>query len=205
MELKLYLRANPLKSLSSINRTFMELKFWRALQINVLRPYQSNLYGIEMCIWPAGSISASVYQSNLYGIEIIFGGLVFYSYLCINRTFMELKLVSPSICQVFFRGYQSNLYGIEILKSRRLRGIVLRINRTFMELKSIRGIPSEGSGRSINRTFMELKCGLQHTEASLTMYQSNLYGIEIKGFFSRSVGIGVSIEPLWNWNWATGV
>ena len=78
------------------------------------------------------------------------------NYKCINRTFMELKLIklglSPATSKRINRTfmelkldnccvltssleYQSNLYGIETVDFLRYLILNLSINRTFMELK----------------------------------------------------------------------
>ena len=95
-----------------------------------------------------------------------------------------------------------------------------------MELKYAKGNGLGLVWNGINRTFMELKSRPCFTTwTSTTMYQSNLYGIEIRSSKSKGrwvVGINrtfmelkwrlkslvrdsesVSIEPLWNWNYST--
>ena len=74
------------------------------------------------------------------------------------------------------------------------------INRTFMELKLKHRFDAFLDEIGINRTFMELKSALIHPEKeSLSTYQSNLYGIEMKAMLlpERKCKT-VSIEPLWN-------
>ena len=101
--------------------------------------------------------------------------------------------------------------------------VVVRINRTFMELKSFCLELQEQLVNGINRTFMELKSTREARSNNVTLYQSNLYGIEIFLVIILSItlylyqsnlygieipapsllppwGRRVSIEPLWNWN-----
>ena len=116
-----------------------------------------------------------------------------------NRTFMELKLfgsdeVSKIKCVSIVPLWNWNT--TRDGTSRPGTGF----NRTFMELKCVPLPCPRTNFLCFNRTFMELKFWEYTGAIHFLVFQSYLYGIEIKNTISYKRIKFVSIVPLWNWN-----
>ena len=190
-------RRNPASLPRCFNRTFMELKVFRAKR------------NLKKCL----------FQSHLYGIESVVSFLISPVSLCFNRTFMELK-VGWIRCDIQRARFQSHLYGIErdmnqgrtqrclvsiapLWNWKNKKRLVLqlrpRFNRTFMELKAwcCKTFPLWPSV-SIAPLWNWKSFGYVFCISGL-MFQSHLYGIESMASDPTVRGFNVSIAPLWNW------
>ena len=140
--------------------------------------YQSNLYGIETMLTRAILIPLYVSIEPLWNWNYAYPGNL-NTVVCINRTFMELKLLFA-----FFWAsaswYQSNLYGIETTVGNLATAANIVVSIEPLWNWNFRSISPQCSfSRSINRTFMELKRRNRNDwRTGRASYQSNLYGIE---------------------------
>ena len=205
MELKRSLCSALAVEVLGINRTFMELKLTLHRQTEINNPSINRTFMELKPVWCNTCKSCPVR---------------------INRTFMELKPDKRPLrlCQ---REYQSNLYGIEtgLLLPRFGIGRVYQSNLYGIETRD-GGVLCRSVWVSIEplwnwNSLDELSDLNTHLYQSnlygietiimfccifmMTLYQSNLYGIET--MLGRGCGwsVGVSIEPLWNWNVAANV
>ena len=133
MELKGQSRLHKREPPASFNRTFMELKVTGCGVPESRAQFQSHLYGIESCVSLLGCELGNVSIAPLWNWK--------WGFPCsparlhgFNRTFMELKVATPSASMAAFcvsiaplwnwkstaigspdltRWFQSHLYGIE--------------------------------------------------------------------------------------------
>ncbi len=95
MELKQDIFSMFVPKLFYSNRTFMELKRIIKFVIILNDRLQSHLYGIETLRFGTPKRCDRLLQSHLYGIETIAFGLKYRPIVHSNRTFMELKQLTP--------------------------------------------------------------------------------------------------------------
>ena len=69
--IEISLRVVPMVTPSSLNRTFMELKWLLLLMLMDGRTFKSHLYGIEIKNLNYIKVATIMFKSHLYGIEIV--------------------------------------------------------------------------------------------------------------------------------------
>ena len=143
--------------------------------------------------------TSNQFQSYLYGIEIPLSVHLHKYQRCFNRTFMELKLSS-----IHHKGIACTVSIVPLWNWNTVRVSEVDVTSEVSIVplwnwnrKSPWALPKLDS---FNRTFMELKFVPLVFILSLLMFQSYLYGIEIKQNLILLVFMQVSIVPLWNWN-----
>ena len=200
-----------------LNRTFMELKS-RTLSPTALSISQSQsyLYGIEiqknrLRNWRATSTTVSIVP--LWNWNGFLSPKALRLNVCLNRTFMELKLCHRGAVSYYYNVSIVPLWNwnVSALYWSRLAAFVSIVplwnwnfsiflilftceclNRTFMELKCAFSAAALADIRRLNRTFMELKlAGIRRRWRPWPTSQSYLYGIEIRLYtghaFTRAV------------------